>query len=289
MTPSPLPGTCPDLRSWPLAMARTLLILLTVISITPALLARPQESAGNEEGDSTEPEIQSSEGPVSVEDPGDDDRIRLRLERIFDSMEQFPACEVRVREGIVFLEGRARGKEHRELAGRVALKTEGVVAVLNDLEVEQFPVEWSAILNHLLHLLIAYLLSIPIAWDRERGDRSAGLRTFPLVSVASCGFMLIALYAIEGSDAQARVLYGVITGIGFIGGGAILKDGGGVRGTATAASLWNTAAIGVAVAWQHFEIALVLCAVNFLTLRLFKRMKPVSGSGEKDGAEKTGD
>ena len=125
-----------------------------------------------------------------------------------------------------------------------------------------------AFLPHIRDLSIAYALAFLIGWNREREDRSAGLRTFPLVAVAACGFV----QATEGlaaaePEAMARIVEGVITGVGFIGGGAILKEGGTVRGTATAASIWNTGAIGAAVAFNRFEIALVLGLVNFLTLK----------------------
>ncbi len=67
--------------------------------------------------------------------------------------------------------------------------------------------------------------------------QSAGLRTFPLVAVAACGYMLVGIYVVDGADAQSRVMYGIKTGIGFIGGGAILKSKGSFTGTATAASV----------------------------------------------------
>ena len=128
--------------------------------------------------------------------------------------------------------------------------------------------DWSTIGANLASLTVAYLLAFPIGWDREQGARSAGLRTFPLVAVASCGFIQIAQQIAPGSpEAQARVIEGLITGIGFIGGGAILKDGASVRGTATAASIWSTGAVGAAVAYGYYEIAIVLSLINFLTLR----------------------
>jgi putative Mg2+ transporter-C (MgtC) family protein len=118
------------------------------------------------------------------------------------------------------------------------------------------------------------VLAIPIGWDRERETRSLGLRTFPLVAVASCGYMLIGQSLVgDNPEALSRVLYGLMTGIGFIGGGAILKDGGNVSGTATAASIWNTGAVGAAVAFQRYEIAIALALVNFLILRLLQRVK----------------
>ena len=131
-------------------------------------------------------------------------------------------------------------------------------------------IQWSEILSHLYHLGIAYLLAIPIGWDRELRARGAGIRTFPLVAMASCGYMLTGIYVVEPDDARARVMYGILTGIGFIGGGAILKDKGSVDGTATAASIWSTGAIGMAVAWHRFEIAVTLSIMTFLTLRFGK-------------------
>jgi putative Mg2+ transporter-C (MgtC) family protein len=123
------------------------------------------------------------------------------------------------------------------------------------------------ILPNLIALAIAYALAFPIGWNRERQDRSAGLRTFPLVAVAACGFIQAAepLIAAE-PGAMARIVEGVITGMGFIGGGAILQTKNSVKGTATAASLWVTGAIGVAVGLGSYGIAVVLSAITFVTL-----------------------
>jgi len=130
-------------------------------------------------------------------------------------------------------------------------------------------INWTLVLSHLIHLAVAYVLALPIGWDREQSRRQFGLRTFPIVAVVSCGFMLVGMAVIESTDGEARVLQGIITGIGFIGGGAILKNEDKVAGTASAASIWNTGAIGVSVAFGRFEIALVLALLNFLALRLF--------------------
>ena len=123
-------------------------------------------------------------------------------------------------------------------------------------------------------LLIAFIIALPIGWNREKESRSMGLRTFPLVAVASCGYMMIGISAIGiESDEIARILVGLMTGIGFIGGGAILKDGGSVQGTATAASIWNTGAVGAAVAFHRYEIAVVLAFISFMILSLAKPIK----------------
>lgn len=131
-----------------------------------------------------------------------------------------------------------------------------------------FSIEWQQMISHLVLLLVAFALALPIGWDRERSQRGFGLRTFPIVAMVSCGFMLVGLQVLDSTDAEARVLQGIITGIGFIGGGAILSKGDRVEGTASAASIWNTGAIGVSVAFSRFEIAIVLALLNFLTLYL---------------------
>lgn len=130
------------------------------------------------------------------------------------------------------------------------------------------------IFPHILALAAAYALALPIAWNREKEDRSAGLRTFPLVALASCGFVQATETLLAGSpDGLAKVLEGVITGVGFIGGGAILKQGDAVRGTATAASLWATGAIGLAVGLAVYDVAVTISAFTYATLRLMTPLK----------------
>ncbi len=132
-----------------------------------------------------------------------------------------------------------------------------------------------AFLPHIRDLSIAYALAFLIGWNREREDRSAGLRTFPLVAVAACGFVQASEAMVRGEpEAMARIVEGVITGIGFIGGGAILKGGGEVHGTATAASLWATGAIGVAVGLANYDVAVTVCLFTVLTLYVLGRLKP---------------
>jgi len=134
-------------------------------------------------------------------------------------------------------------------------------------------IEWSQVWFNLTHLGIAYLLALPVAMDREAASRSAGLRTFPLVAMAACGYTLVGFSVLGSTDAEARVLQGIITGIGFIGGGAILKSKGNVSGTATAASIWTTGLIGIAVAADRYEIAILLSLLMFVTLRFGKQLK----------------
>lgn len=137
-------------------------------------------------------------------------------------------------------------------------------------------IDWLRVGSHLTHLLFAYLLALPIGWDREQSDIQFGMRTFPLVAVVTCGFMLVGLSVLDSTEAESRVFQGIVTGIGFLGGGAILKDGGSVTGTATAASIWNTGAIGIAVACNRYEVAIALSVLNYVTLRLVGGLKKIA-------------
>lgn len=159
---------------------------------------------------------------------------------------------------------------------------------------EHLSFSWEEVIENLVKLSIAFALAVPLGWDRERSEnqRGPGLRTFPLVAIGSCAFLLIGRSLLQGSDSHARILYGLMTGIGFIGGGSILKQDDKVSGTATAASIWSTGAIGAAVAWSRFEIALSLSLVNFLVLRFGNEpLSRVSGAtdSESEGSNDSGD
>jgi len=154
---------------------------------------------------------------------------------------------------------------------------------------ELFSFDWKLALLDFLRVATAFALAVPIGWERHESKRSLGLRTFPIVAMAACGFMLI-LKAVPGASAEthARLVQGLISGIGFIGGGAILKEGANVRGLATASSIWCTGAIGAAVAFGRVEIAVVLSVITFLTLRLLTPVVEDDGydSGKKAQDEK---
>lgn len=119
-----------------------------------------------------------------------------------------------------------------------------------------------------LRIGLAFLLAVPIGWERHKSERSLGLRTFPIVAMAACGFMLITnRLPNANAETQTRLIQGLITGIGFIGGGAILKEGTNVHGLGTASSIWCTGAIGAAVAFSRIEIGITLSLIMFITLR----------------------
>ena len=130
------------------------------------------------------------------------------------------------------------------------------------------------IVPHIVAMAAAYLLALPVGWNREKEERSAGLRTFPLVAVAACGFVQAAESLTVGEpEAMARIIEGIITGMGFIGGGAILRLKDSVKGTATAASLWATGAMGTAVGLGSYDVAIVLSLITLLTLWVLSPLK----------------
>ncbi|AWB59289.1 MULTISPECIES: MgtC/SapB family protein [unclassified Colwellia] len=129
------------------------------------------------------------------------------------------------------------------------------------------------VVKNIMQLFIALVLPIMTAWERETSSRSAGLRTFPLVSMAACTFTILAMSIFNDQDAQSKVIAGIVTGIGFIGGGAILKDSSQVSGTSTAAAIWSTGAIGIAVGLERIEIAIALSIMTFATLKIIGRVK----------------
>lgn len=144
------------------------------------------------------------------------------------------------------------------------------------------------IVPHAIALAIAYVLAFPLGWNREQEERTAGLRTFPLVAVACCGMVQASegLMA-EHPEGMARIIEGLLVGMGFIGGGAILRVQNSVRGTATAASIWVTGVIGIAVGLGSADVALMLVLTTFITLQLLAPLKQIAqedGDAEKADA-----
>jgi putative Mg2+ transporter-C (MgtC) family protein len=147
---------------------------------------------------------------------------------------------------------------------------------------------WSAELVDIGKLLLAYTLALPVGWYREQEAHAMGVRTFPLVAAASCGFVLVAV-PMGQSDlaAQSRVIQGLVAGIGFIGGGAILKSdaSSGVHGTAAAASIWNFGVVGAAVAQNRYLLAILLAGLNLFALRVLMPLKMKLAERKKTGGD----
>ncbi|HEY0858553.1 MAG TPA: MgtC/SapB family protein [Albitalea sp.] len=133
-----------------------------------------------------------------------------------------------------------------------------------------------------LRLLLAALLGGLIGWERESKGKAAGLRTHMLVALGAALFVLVPQQA-GASDADlSRVIQGLIAGIGFLGAGSIIKgdDSEKVRGLTTAASIWLTAAVGMAAGYGR-EATAVLSAL--LALAILAVLPRVERPPEPDG------
>lgn len=137
------------------------------------------------------------------------------------------------------------------------------------LSMNPFDVDPTRLVDSVIALVISFGLALPLAWHREQETRLLGLRTFPLVAVASCSYVLVGSTMAGGDpNALSRIIQGLMTGIGFVGGGAILKSGGNIQGTSTAAAIWATGAIGAAVAFGRLDLAIAIAIITFLTFLL---------------------
>lgn len=137
---------------------------------------------------------------------------------------------------------------------------------------------WELIVRLGASLLVGVILGL----ERELKGKSAGLRTYMLVSFGSAMFMLIPIQlgiVQQSGEAFSRVIQGIIAGIGFIGGGTILQrtksrsEDTAVKGLTSAAAIWVTAALGVASACGLWQLALVGAVVSLFILRVLKKVE----------------
>lgn len=138
-----------------------------------------------------------------------------------------------------------------------------------------------------LNLFLAALLSMVIGIDREHRSRStAGTRTHMLVGVASCLFTLLSIHAFEGEG--GRVAAQIVSGIGFLGAGAIFLRGGTVHNLTTAASIWAVSAIGMAVGAGAWLLAVNATLIVWFILEPLRRLtKSRNGVIPHDDTETT--
>jgi putative Mg2+ transporter-C (MgtC) family protein len=137
-------------------------------------------------------------------------------------------------------------------------------------------------LNTVVGLIVAFVLGTAIGAERQYRQRSAGLRTNVLVAVGACEFVDIAM-DLDGGHGAVKVISYVVSGIGFLGAGVIMKDGLKVRGLNTAATLWCSAAVGACaganLAAQALTLTLFVIGANTLLLPLVNAInrRPLSG------------
>lgn len=136
--------------------------------------------------------------------------------------------------------------------------------------------EWEALLKIFLAMLLGGIIGI----EREIGNRPAGFRTHTLVCMGSALVMLTSDYMLKAYSNisipdPARLGAQVISGIGFLGAGTILKDGSRVRGLTTAASIWIVACIGIAIGVGFYWGAIIASVFSYITLFLLKKIELV--------------
>src|SRR5574338_694007 len=134
----------------------------------------------------------------------------------------------------------------------------------------------------MLRVFVAAALGAIVGYERERVGKPAGVRTHGMVALGAALFTVVSLYGFGGVGDPGRVAAQVVTGIGFLGAGAILHESGGIQGLTTAATVWATAAIGLAVGVGMFVMSLETTLLMVLFLRFGPRLKTAHGDNQDD-------
>lgn len=131
----------------------------------------------------------------------------------------------------------------------------------------------STILELIVRLIFSFIAGFVIGLEREKNGNPAGLKTHILVCLGACLIMIISMYAFDQGD-PARLAAQVVSGIGFIGAGAIMRDNaGGIRGITTAATLWITACLGLGFGSGMFIYTLLALLLVSITLIFIKKIE----------------
>ena len=136
--------------------------------------------------------------------------------------------------------------------------------------------EWSLSPDVVTKILLAVLLGGVIGFEREMHGRSAGLRTHMLVCLGAVLASIVGRYTASctGND-PSRIAAGVITGVGFLGAGVIIRMEQGIRGLTTAACLWLVAALGVVIAFDLYAVAMASTAISVIVLFALSRLERI--------------
>ena len=120
--------------------------------------------------------------------------------------------------------------------------------------------------DYVWRLLLATALGAAVGLEREYRQKPAGLRTNILIAVGSALFTILSVEMTKGVGDTSRVAGQIVTGIGFLGGGAIVRSGDAIHGMTTAATIWVNAAIGVAAGMGQFALATLVTALTLVVL-----------------------
>ena len=141
-------------------------------------------------------------------------------------------------------------------------------------------------INEILGLLFAVILGGAIGLEREINGKPAGLRTNIIICLGAAAFTLVARrLGVDAPDAPGRVAAGIITGVGFLGAGALIQEGSGVHGLTTAAGIWLVASIGVACGMGYYLLAAL---TTFLALVALFGLMPITRKIRQRRQQKNG-
>lgn len=133
-----------------------------------------------------------------------------------------------------------------------------------------------------VRIALATALGAFVGFERERVGKPAGVRTHGIVALGSALFTVVSIYGFEGNSDPARIAAQIVTGIGFLGAGTILHLRGSVHGLTTAATLWVTAAIGVAVGTGMIIMSIETAGLVWVLLRFDPRLESPKGETGDD-------
>ena len=127
-------------------------------------------------------------------------------------------------------------------------------------------------LENLINISVAVLVGGIVGAEREYQDKAAGFRTIILITLGSALFTIFSL-SMDAGFTQTRIAANIVTGIGFLGAGAIVRDGGRIAGLTTAATIWLSAALGMGIGAGQIYFVLAATAVTLLVLLVFPRIE----------------
>ena len=144
-------------------------------------------------------------------------------------------------------------------------------------------------MQDLIAMLVSTVLGTLVGFERQMGRKPAGLRTHTLVCMGSTMFVLLTVHAMRefggsGMD-PTRIIHGVVTGVGFLGAGSIMRQEGYVHGLTTAASIWMVAAIGTAVGVHAYMLSIVGTVLALVVLEGFRWLERFLAAGrDREGS-----
>jgi putative Mg2+ transporter-C (MgtC) family protein len=123
--------------------------------------------------------------------------------------------------------------------------------------------------DDLVKILLAIVVGGAIGFEREYRDKAAGFRTLIFICLGSTVFTMMSTHLGAGDNDASRIASNIVTGIGFLGAGAIIQDRGRVMGMTTAATIWLVAGLGMAIGAGRYALVLAVTAITLVVLFLF--------------------